>query len=294
MSARHTPLPCDTFDEWLPDYLEGTLGAESMTDAIAHVAGCLRCAALVRDLEGIQRQARVLPELAPSRDLWAGIAERIDTPVVPLTAAPSSARHAGVVIPRAWLGVIAAGLVAATAGATYMATIHLVGRQPMVATVGTTGTAAERGSTRITTDTAMLAMGTNDSSSIQPRASESPSMASRRTEPSASAVIRVDPRASAVPAADRRSSAVPGSATATYDREIESLRAIVRERTGDLDPRTVAILESNLRLIDQAIAESRAAVVRDPASRFLRDQLNRTLDQKLELLRTAALLRSRS
>jgi hypothetical protein len=286
--TAHTPLPCDTFDEWLPDYLEGTLGAESMTDAIAHVAGCLRCAALVRDLEGIRREAQLLPELAPSRDLWTGIAARIDTPVVPLAAAPS-ARPTGVLIPRAWIGAIAAGLIAATAGATYMATIHLVGRQAPTTVARTMAAANARGSTEpITTDTTTHAVGTtaNESARDQ-RAAQSPESTPRASAPS-------DPRASAADASPAALASRPGSATATYDREIESLRAIVRERTGDLDPRTVAILESNLRLIDQAIAESRAAVVRDPASRFLRDQLNRTLDQKLELLRTAALLRSRT
>ena len=47
----------------------------------AHVASCVRCTALVRDLEGIRVNAGMLPELSPSRDLWQGISERIDAPV---------------------------------------------------------------------------------------------------------------------------------------------------------------------------------------------------------------------
>jgi hypothetical protein len=62
------------------------------------------------------------------------------------------------------------------------------------------------------------------------------------------------------------------------------------QRRTELDPKTIAVLEASLRVIDQAIAESRAALERDPASRFLNQQLTRTLDRKLELLRTAALL----
>ncbi|MBX6722468.1 MAG: hypothetical protein IRY92_04385 [Dactylosporangium sp.] len=43
-------------------------------------------------------------------------------------------------------------------------------------------------------------------------------------------------------------------------------------------------------MIDRAIAESRAALAKDPASGLLNDQLNIALDRKVELLRTVALL----
>jgi hypothetical protein len=59
-----------------------------------------------------------------------------------------------------------------------------------------------------------------------------------------------------------------------------------------LDPRTRAVLSSSLRTIDSAIAEARAALDRDPASQFLTHQLNKSLEQKLGLLRKAALLSS--
>lgn len=50
------------------------------------------------------------------------------------------------------------------------------------------------------------------------------------------------------------------------------------------------VIEHNLAIIDAAIAQSRAALAKDPASGFLNDQLNSALDQKVELLRTVALL----
>ena len=50
------------------------------------------------------------------------------------------------------------------------------------------------------------------------------------------------------------------------------------------------MLEESLRVIDRAIAQSRDALARDPASQFLGEQLTRTLDAKVQLLRTAALL----
>jgi hypothetical protein len=80
----------------------------------------------------------------------------------------------------------------------------------------------------------------------------------------------------------------------TYDTEIAQLDSAVRLRRGDLDTTTVKIIEKNLLVIDKAIAESRAALAKDPHSRFLNDQLTRVLDQKVGLLRTAALLPART
>jgi hypothetical protein len=85
-----------------------------------------------------------------------------------------------------------------------------------------------------------------------------------------------------------------GSAVSEYDRDVARLRAIVQERRSELDSSTVTVLERNLELIDRAIAESRAALERDPASEFLADQLARVMTKKVAILRTAALLPSRS
>jgi hypothetical protein len=79
-----------------------------------------------------------------------------------------------------------------------------------------------------------------------------------------------------------------------YDREIARLRKLVDERRNQLDPATVAVIEKNLRVIDVAIIESRKAIARDPASRFLIESLNQSLDTKIELLRIAAALPNRS
>ena len=75
-----------------------------------------------------------------------------------------------------------------------------------------------------------------------------------------------------------------------YGREIDMLQKIVAQRKTQLDSSTIAIIEKNLQIIDAAIAQSRAALARDPASRLLSDQLTHALDKKVELLRTAALL----
>lgn len=80
----------------------------------------------------------------------------------------------------------------------------------------------------------------------------------------------------------------------TYDHEITGLRDVLRERQSALDPKTVMVIQRNLAVIDSAIAESRRALAADPHSAFLSDQLDRALDTKMELLRTAALLPART
>jgi len=84
------------------------------------------------------------------------------------------------------------------------------------------------------------------------------------------------------------------SAADTYSREIDRLRTIFARNRSQLDPRTAAIIEANLKVIDEAIAQSKAALAQDPASRFLNNQLNSALGKKLELLHTAALLPNRT
>jgi hypothetical protein len=75
-----------------------------------------------------------------------------------------------------------------------------------------------------------------------------------------------------------------------YGREIDMLQRIVSQRRTQLDSSTVAIIERNLKIIDAAIEQSRAALASDPASRMLDQQLTHALDKKVELLRTAAML----
>jgi hypothetical protein len=75
-----------------------------------------------------------------------------------------------------------------------------------------------------------------------------------------------------------------------YGKEIEMLQNIVTQRKTQLDSSTVAVIQKNLEIIDTAIAQSRAALAKDPASRMLNQQLAHALDKKVELLRTAAML----
>ncbi|MGH7477765.1 MAG: anti-sigma factor family protein [Longimicrobiales bacterium] len=71
----------------------------------------------------------------------------------------------------------------------------------------------------------------------------------------------------------------------TAAAELEA--ALLAERSA-LDPHTVEVLESNLRLIDDAIAEIRAALENDPADLYLNRALANAMRRKLDVLRVTA------
>jgi len=75
--------------------------------------------------------------------------------------------------------------------------------------------------------------------------------------------------------------------TEYVDAASEILRA-VRSGRVQLAPATVALLEKNLQVIDEAIRESREALAGDPANSALRAMVLASHRHKLDLLRRAA------
>jgi hypothetical protein len=73
----------------------------------------------------------------------------------------------------------------------------------------------------------------------------------------------------------------------SYDAAASDLQRVLVARRARLSPKTVQVLESSLRAIDQAIREARAALEADPASQDLMDLLDSVYRQKLDLLRRA-------
>jgi hypothetical protein len=82
------------------------------------------------------------------------------------------------------------------------------------------------------------------------------------------------------------------SAERTYDREIARLLVVYNQRRPQLDSTTVAVVKKNLKIIDDAIAQTKVALRRDPASQFLMESLNDAFDTKVQLLRKVAMLPS--
>lgn len=81
-------------------------------------------------------------------------------------------------------------------------------------------------------------------------------------------------------------------ADAQFNAAVTDLERILREERGRLDPRTVLVLERNLKAIDDAINEARMALESDPANPFLNSHLADARRRKLDLLRHATELAS--
>ena len=75
---------------------------------------------------------------------------------------------------------------------------------------------------------------------------------------------------------------------ATYDAAITELEITLTARRPSLDTSTVRIVEQSLRVIDQAIAQARRALERDPNNLYLNSHLQDALEGKLDLLRRVA------
>ena len=183
----------------------------------------------------IVAEARRLPPLTPSRDLWPDIEARLGDQVGGqgrTEAAPSFRVLRWTARPVVRMAMAASVLIAVTAGITWQ-------------------------------------------------------LARRGTDPSIAATpAPATPVAGTTPV--QRVSL--DQAVATMDVEIAQLEDLLQSRRTLLDPRTVQVLETNLALIDRAIAESRAALTADPASGFLATQYTRAYITKLTLLRDAASL----
>ena len=290
----YMPLDCDGFATAVADYLEGDAPDAVRAAVEAHAEECADCRALLQDLQAIRHDAAALPVLAPSRDLWSGIAERIDAKVIPLER---PARTTIVPARRSWArpAIAAAALVVVTAGITHYAT-----RIEYDPSMSAARTASTQASVPVVPDSAPTGPQrvANAQSIDQPTSTGGPE--STTGQPNAQRTSGGTPVA--VASTNRaRSAATPQNAAQLvsaeqplYDREIAKLRTIVKSRRAQLDPATIAVLEQSIAVIDSAIAQSRAALAKDPASGFLATQLNHSLEKKVELLRTAAMLPART
>lgn len=255
-------------DPWvdrLSEYVDGDLAGAERAALEAHLATCDACAAALEDLRAVVSQAHALIDTPPAQDLWPGIAAQIAAE----SAAPERAAPAPVVTHRAWwtrrfeFGVpqlAAAGvlLVALTAGAVWLVT---QGNAPTT----TPGGARPN------------PIATRPGPFTSPAAIPGPEGGVQATPATAGSA----PSAAAVPAIMSN----PG-----YDATIASLEQALAEGQGRLDPKTLRIIERNLRIIDQALAEARQAVIADPNNTWLQSHLAATMKRKVDLLRTATLL----
>ncbi len=79
---------------------------------------------------------------------------------------------------------------------------------------------------------------------------------------------------------------------AQYTRASDEILFALQQGEVRITPETRAILERNLRVIDAAIAESRTALLSDPANEELKEMVLSTYEHKLDLLRRVTYPRS--
>ena len=72
------------------------------------------------------------------------------------------------------------------------------------------------------------------------------------------------------------------------DNEVIQLQKALEAGRGKLDPKTVQVLEDNLRIIHKAIDDAKAALAEDPANRDLQDYLAGSVQRKLAFVKRAA------
>jgi hypothetical protein len=262
---------CEEFAERLADLMERDVDEATRAALESHALSCGDCGSLLADLRKLRIDASSLPELAPTRDLWEAVSQRIDAPVIPLRAGDSESATKRSRWPR-WASMAAAAvlLIALTSTSTYLLTIRS----------GTTD------STRTASRAARSAL---DSTLASTRSVE---------QPVTTVAVTPDSGQGTAPAREPKQTVrfvnAKPSAEQVYSSEIARLRTIVERRRAQLDPVTISVIERNLRVIDDAIAQCRLALAKDPASRFLMESLNNALETKVELLRTATMLPARS
>ena len=90
--------------------------------------------------------------------------------------------------------------------------------------------------------------------------------------------------------------ASPGTAAsagfdaARVETEIGQIQRALDRGHDKLDPKTIQVLEENLRIIRKAAEDARQALERDPANRDLQEYFAGSFQSKLDLVRRAAAL----
>lgn len=72
-------MTTDAFTNRLSEYLDDDLSADERRQVSEHLATCDGCRATLEELRQVVVEATALTDSAPARDLWSGVAARIDT-----------------------------------------------------------------------------------------------------------------------------------------------------------------------------------------------------------------------
>jgi Putative zinc-finger len=249
-------------EEWvekLSEYLDGELADGEREAVESHLAGCAACARVLADLKRVVSRAASINPRPPSADLWPGIAARIDAPgargrVTPFRA-PDSSPWQRMISRRVSCSVPQLAAAAVLLMAVSVGLAWSIAGRPGLPSLNL------RRSGGVATE------------AEAPRADQSP-------ENGADVQTRGDDiQMATISFADKQ-----------YDAAVADLEKALDRGRGRLDAGTIAIVEHNLQIIDQAIAQARQALGSDPANSYLSSHLVEARRRKLDLLRRAAAL----
>ena len=241
-------------EEWtdrLSDHLDGELPADERDAVEAHLRGCAECAAVLDDLQRVVARAAAVDARPPQSDVWAAIAGRIEAAAEASRVVPFAPREARrFAFTLPQLAAAAALLISVSSGMAWE--VARRSGRPEGLRDGSAASAADT--------SAPVAQ---------------PFSAAGQEGNGAADVARVD---------------TVGMADAQYDAAVTDLEKALKAGRGHLDASTIAVVEHNLQIIDQAIGQAREALASDPANTYLSSHLVEVRRRKLDLLRRATAL----
>ncbi len=259
-------------EEWtekLSAYLDGDLPDDERYAVESHLSGCTHCAGVLDELTRVVARARTVHPRPPQADLWGGIAGRIDAAsrnghVMPFESpARLPIRIASRRVSLSFLQLAAAAvLLMAVSGGIVWSIAH----RP-----------------RVSSDTSRAGLPPSHDALADRRSPGEAGQVLRESGPTSTGDFQVrrddDVQAATISFADQQ-----------YDAAVSDLEKALNKGRGRLDAGTIAIVEHNLQIIDQAIAQARQALADDPANGYLSSHLVEARRRKLDLLRRAAAL----
>jgi anti-sigma factor RsiW len=259
-------------EEWtdkLSEYLDSELPDEQRYAVESHLSGCAHCTAVLADLQRVVVKAQELQPHPPHADLWAGVAERISDPRARGATRPGADRDAAA---RGVSDVVAFPQRSARAARRISFTLPQAVAASLVIALLSGGLAWLLAG-KLEGPAPNMSAGV-----VQSRDANLPNQ--REAE-----------RPAFSPADDVQVATV-GVADPQYDAAVADLENALKKGRGQLDVSTIAVVEHNLQIIDQAIDQARQALAADPANSYLSSHLFETRRRKLDLLRRAAALTS--
>ena len=263
-------MSCDTFSESIGALIDGTIGPEAKRALDEHLASCVTCRALVADFRRIHREAASLPRVEPPAHLWMKVRGRLEAQIqtdAEIAGVKSRATPDGTSGWRetvtSWFRPLVATPMRAAGFATAMvlvlavATTYVLLRQPA--------------SQQAAQPAGQAATAQPDASAQAPSGAAGGNAADQEFVQSVEMELRL--------------------AEQHYEKAIAGLEQIAKTEQGSLDPQVAALLQKNLGIIDQAIRDSRAALVQQPTSQLAQESLFEAFRRKVSLLQdTVALI----